>query len=611
MKRLTWLGILLAVCGVFGCDFFRKFEAGGGGQPGGAVGVEPIRRSGNASLNVVFRLPGQASPSATIQAQTVAGIRVAFILKIINPGHPEEPYTQVRQDVDVVNGAASATFQNLPPNSVVGKVEISSGTYRGFSDFHGAIDLVDNLSSTLTISPVGSSEDPAQVAQVITEMLVDPAYFGYIQPKIAETMQNALVEGRSRVGTDSAQLLVNVRDSYLALTSEKPATMNQTLEAAKEFMTGFEVYKDRSYADQPVSATPTSLRGIPASGHGSLPAWIRAAFNSWSWDPELRYWSYTKIFTGPLRKYAYSYMTSRKNIRYQYITDSPEIDRLVTSSEIYVTYGTERATVTDVNEYIYGSGMQRGTPWFDHVGTTWARSNSTGREIWRVTSNLRYCHVASKYPGIGWVEIWDNVNQLLTKYTFNGTCVAKAEIVQDNRIVARYFVFLDFADGEPMPGIDPTRDQPPAGAPINVRAVATHSNIIVTWSPVPGATGYDLYYAKASDVPLFNCDRLPFVESPAMFSGEVSMFSPRYIRIIARSTGGESPPSTEVATSAFGPPPARNLRVQVADGKVLLSWNKVTYPYLHDPDYYEYLVLGATQSFDLSTVGTAVQGAAV
>ena len=56
-----------------------------------------------------------AEVAEAVHAATVSGIRVAFILKIINPGHPEEPYTQVRQDVDVVDGVASATGNRLKP----------------------------------------------------------------------------------------------------------------------------------------------------------------------------------------------------------------------------------------------------------------------------------------------------------------------------------------------------------------------------------------------------------------------------------------------------------------------------------------------------------------
>jgi len=601
MKRFLIFLFVLSVCGTVGCQFFSKSDSNPeAASPLAPQGVEPIRLSGNASLNIAFRLPGQASATSSIHAATVGGMRVAFILKIINPGHPEQPYTQVRQDVDVVGGTASATFNNLPANSVVGEVAISSGTYRGFSDFHGAVDLVDTAANTLEVSPVNSTEEPAQVAQVIKDMIAQSAYFGYVQPKIAAAMKTALAEGKTRVGSASTQLLANVREAYLALSSSKPATMNQALDAAKQFMTGFEVYKNRAYADQPVAATSGSIRAAQSG--------IRAAIYSWSWDPQLRVWYYLNPGYVEEGKYAYAYMTPLKDIRYQYITDSPKIDRLMTFSQYSYYYGSSLVSLTDANEYGFGAGLQTGSSWFDQIGETYAKINN--QTVYKISSDLRNCNIDSKYPGVGSIIHSDETTSVRTKFIFNGTCVAKVEITDANKQVSGpYFVFLDFLNGEPAPKADPNPQPKPAYAPLNVQVVATHSNFILSWTNVPDATGYDVYWSLEPGKPLIDCGRLGYVQNPCSNGDEVGMWQPVYMRVVARSRGGESDPSAEVSFQAMGPPAASGLKAQVGDGQVLLTWNKVNYARLNDPDYYEYLILVATQAMDVSSWDKAYAGA--
>ena len=225
--------------------------------------------------------------------------------------------------------------------------------------------------------------------------------------------------------------------------------------------------------------------------------------------------------------------------------------------------------------------MQTGSPWFDHTGQTRAKIGDT--EIWNIWSDLRNCNIGSKYPGFGWIGHWDDKTSIRTKFIFNGTCVAKVEVFQGAQLTGTYFSFLDFLGKEPPPPPDYLKGAVPAGAPRNVQVVATHSNFILSWDPVPDATGYDVYWSDRSFTSLIDAGRLPLVTNPCMNTGEVSMFSPIFLRVVARSAGYESEPSAEVSVTPLGPPQPTGLAAQTYDNQVVLSWNRVNYARTNDP----------------------------
>jgi len=166
MKQFLGVAALILFFGSIGCNLIPH-----GGGDGTAVPifptaipgpvVEPIRTSGNASLQFEFVLPGGESAKASLRALTEADIRVLVSLRLLNVDHPEQPFTVLTKTTTVKNGVATVTFSGLPPLSTVGEIVLENGWIGSYSQFHGAVDLVDNATSVLQVAPKGSTEAPA------------------------------------------------------------------------------------------------------------------------------------------------------------------------------------------------------------------------------------------------------------------------------------------------------------------------------------------------------------------------------------------------------------------------------------------------------------------
>jgi hypothetical protein len=137
-------------------------------------------------------------------------------------------------------------------------------------------------------------------------------------------------------------------------------------------------------------------------------------------------------------------------------------------------------------------------------------------------------------------------------------------------------------------------------APADVRATAADGEVRVSWSPVAGATSYDLYWSTEAGVTKTNGTRIQGVTSPALLTELANGTTYHYV-VTAVNGVGESAESLEVtATPALAPfiramavstedaaPPFAPLQIQVCsddtcstripDATVLVNGNALTW----------------------------------
>ncbi len=614
MRRQVVAVFLVVVLGMLGCRFFGEHGPDANTvQVATPVSTDPIRTTGNASLVVAFKIPGKpimpaveilpdgagklAQQGAILADPTDGEIRVSFILRLIHPGHPEKPFTELKREVPVVGGVATITFSGLPPESTIGTVNIIGGKKEGYSDFHGGVDLVETATNTLVVAPIGSSEDAAQVAQVIKNMLEKPEDFKLIKPKVVTSMGTALYEGRNRVGTESAKLLDNVRSLYLAQTASSTSDLTQEKEGMREFMISYSTNKDRIYEGQSVA--------VASAPTGS----IRAGIRSWTWKELGRYWELTIPGQTASRTFRLAFQAGPSGSRFPYITDSPLMDRVVTQSRFqYVSSNGQSVSWEENNQFVFLPNLQSGNPVFDFLGEMHAYVGT--KEIYNIYAYLRYCDVRAKYPGIGWIGIYVYPNENYptgrrTRFFFDGTCVSRIVIGNDSSVSDGYEE-IPIAS-ESAPGATSVLDPPPSGPPTDVRATATHSSFIISWSPASGATTYDLYYSDRPGLLTDDCGWVSNVSSPYLHPGEIPIATPTYLRIVGRSSGGESPPSTEVVVKPLPPFAPTGAKAQPGNGNILFSWDRVIFSPTLSNSYFEYLVWFASHPIDLNDPSSASQ----
>jgi 6-phosphogluconolactonase (cycloisomerase 2 family)/alpha-tubulin suppressor-like RCC1 family protein/fibronectin type 3 domain-containing protein len=89
---------------------------------------------------------------------------------------------------------------------------------------------------------------------------------------------------------------------------------------------------------------------------------------------------------------------------------------------------------------------------------------------------------------------------------------------------------------------------PLANAPADLNATADIGQITVSWSPVEGATGYNLYYRTSAGVSTSNSTKLAGVSSGRVITG-LTNGTTYYLVVTALNNGGESPLSSEVSAT--------------------------------------------------------------
>jgi Fibronectin type III domain len=116
------------------------------------------------------------------------------------------------------------------------------------------------------------------------------------------------------------------------------------------------------------------------------------------------------------------------------------------------------------------------------------------------------------------------------------------------------------------------------GAPTSVTANAGDNAVTVDWSPVAGATSYNIYRGTAPGVTKTTGTKVSGVQSPNVVSG-LTNGTPYYFVVTAVNSAGESGISAEkTATPSATPPPLApgNVRAAAGDNQATISWDAVS-----------------------------------
>lgn len=116
------------------------------------------------------------------------------------------------------------------------------------------------------------------------------------------------------------------------------------------------------------------------------------------------------------------------------------------------------------------------------------------------------------------------------------------------------------------------------GAPSSVTVNAGDNSVTVDWSPVAGATSYNIYHGTAPGVTKATGTKVSGVQNPNVVSG-LTNGTPYYFVVTAVNSAGESGISAEkTATPSATPPPLApgNVRASAGDGQATISWDAVS-----------------------------------
>ena len=134
-------------------------------------------------------------------------------------------------------------------------------------------------------------------------------------------------------------------------------------------------------------------------------------------------------------------------------------------------------------------------------------------------------------------------------------------------------------------------------------ATAGDGSVVITWTPVSGATSYNLYYLSGSTVTTTNGDRRALVVSPYTVSNLSNDTQYAFIVTAINAVGESSASATVTATPtvAITLPAAPVVTALAGDGMVTLSWAAVTTA----SSYYVYYNAGSSASKTDSRISSA------
>ncbi len=146
-----------------------------------------------------------------------------------------------------------------------------------------------------------------------------------------------------------------------------------------------------------------------------------------------------------------------------------------------------------------------------------------------------------------------------------------------------YVVTAENAVGESTPSsqVTATPTAPPAvpAAPTGVNATAGTNQVTISWSPVSGATSYNIYWSTSTGVTPANGTEIANVTSPYVHMGLTAGTAYYYVVTAVNSTG-ESAPSAEVAatptSTATVPAAPTGVTATAGVNEVSLSWTAVS-----------------------------------
>lgn len=149
-------------------------------------------------FRMIFPEAGQGTPSKNTVTASVLGVppKVAFNLSLVNNDNASQPTTTLSKTVEVnAAGTAETTFTNVPTVPAICSVQIQQGSIKGYSDFHGALDLKPGTDNEIVIAPKGSLIKEDVVATILENIVANTYLFSMSAP-ISATRVEAAIQGR-------------------------------------------------------------------------------------------------------------------------------------------------------------------------------------------------------------------------------------------------------------------------------------------------------------------------------------------------------------------------------------------------------------------------------
>ncbi|MBI3039555.1 hypothetical protein HYY75_11020, partial [bacterium] len=135
----------------------------------------------------------QIEPKAAIVASENTTPTVTFKLILINIGNASTPTTILSKTVPVdASGSAQTSFNSIPAQTVIGDIHIEGGHISGFSDFHGATDLLAQVENIVELSPKNSNTQPDVIATIIEQILSSELLFPKASTELASKIKTSL-----------------------------------------------------------------------------------------------------------------------------------------------------------------------------------------------------------------------------------------------------------------------------------------------------------------------------------------------------------------------------------------------------------------------------------
>ncbi len=129
--------------------------------------------------------PSRLSVRAAVAGAVASSPSVTYSLTFINLGVATQPLTTISQTVPIIDGAAEASFPDLPLKTAIGAALIEGADLAGYTRFRGALDLVagDNL---MVLAPASSTFVPDVLAATLLTLASAPADFATLPQKAAQ-----------------------------------------------------------------------------------------------------------------------------------------------------------------------------------------------------------------------------------------------------------------------------------------------------------------------------------------------------------------------------------------------------------------------------------------
>lgn len=211
-RFIAWVVLIAFSASITGC------QTHGGYSHRDMVGI-PMPGNEAANLSIRIRLPGSISaesPLATIRAAGgSSGPTVTLSVSFVQFGNTTAPFSTLKKMAPVdASGTATLEFTGLPTGTILGQLHIDSGRIGSYTEFQGAIDLVDGP-NTLWLAPTGSLLEEDVLATVLSHIVTNTELFSRADRRL---LKNIL-----QVYRDTSPESETVINDIIAFFTSQPA----------------------------------------------------------------------------------------------------------------------------------------------------------------------------------------------------------------------------------------------------------------------------------------------------------------------------------------------------------------------------------------------------